>query len=295
MEHSLLEYERTLGNHLFWVTLALVAIWEGIASRRALTAPLRLRWINNLVLSLAGTLVTRWLFPMLGVTFALLVARRGWGLFHIAPVPFWVAVLLSLLALDLARYLEHWLYHRVSALWRLHRLHHADLNCDVTTGLRFHPFETIVTTGATLGLVAVLGVPSVAVLIDQTVLGVSILFAHGNIRMAGRWEALLRLWLVTPEMHRVHHSASVRETDSNLSVVYAWWDRLFGTYVEQPRRGHEGMTVGLDHLRERKHLTLPWLLVQPFLSDRAAGAPFTPSRPPGASASAGHSVGRSSA
>ena len=269
MEQTLLEYERTLAGHLFWVTLAVVAVWEGIAPRRALSAPLRLRWFNNLAIWGVGTLVTRWTFPILGVAFALLVAQRGWGLFHLIPLPSWLVILLSLVALDLARYIEHWLYHRIPVLWRLHRLHHADLDCDVTAGLRFHPLEAIITAGTTLGVVAALGAPPVAVLVDQALMGASIIFAHGNIRLAGRWEALLRLVVVTPEMHRVHHSAVVRETDSNLSVVYSWWDRLFGTYVTQPGHGHEKMTIGLDRFRERKHLTLPWLLIQPFLPDRA--------------------------
>lgn len=269
MEQTLLEYERTLAGHLFWITLAVVAVWEGIAPRRALIAPLRLRWFNNLAMWVIGALVTRLIFPILGVAFALLVAQRGWGLFHIVALPAWLAILLSLAALDLARYVEHWLNHRIPVLWRLHRLHHADLDCDVTAGLRFHPLEALISAGATLGVVAALGVPAVAVLVDQALLGASILFAHGNIRMSGRWEALLRLVVVTPEMHRVHHSAVVRETDSNLSVIYSWWDRLLGTYVTQPAQGHERMTIGLDRFRERKHLTLPWLLIQPFLPDRA--------------------------
>src|SRR5262245_60883293 len=269
MEESLLEYERTLAGHLFWLTLAGVAVWEGLAPRRALIASLRLRWLNNIAVWAIGTLVTRWIFPLLGVAFALLVAQRGWGLFHLLALPSWLAFPLSLIALDLARYVEHWLYHRIPALWRLHRLHHADLDCDVMAGLRFHPLETIVTSGATLGVVAALGVPPGAVVVDQALLGVSILFAHGNVRLTGRWEALLRLLVVTPEMHRVHHSAVVRETDSNLSVVYSWWDRLFGTYVGRPAHGHAPLTIGLYRFRGRKHLTLPWLLIQPVLPDRA--------------------------
>jgi len=271
MESTLLAYQGTLLGCALWLTLAAVASWEWIAPRRELTASLRVRWVSNLGLWLIGDLAARWVFPLFGVAWALYVAERGWGLFYLLSVPSWFAVVISLPALDLVRYGKHRLYHLLPPLWRVHRVHHADVDCDVTAGVRFHPIEAIVDTASILVVVAALGVPPVAVLSDQLLLVVSAPLTHGNVRISARWESLLRVVFVTPEMHRVHHSAVARETDSNFSVLYSWWDRLFGTYVDQPRDGHERMTIGLARFRERKHSLLPWLLIQPFLPEPVTG------------------------
>jgi sterol desaturase/sphingolipid hydroxylase (fatty acid hydroxylase superfamily) len=265
MERTLLANEATLVGCAFWLTLAFVASWEGIAPRRALTASLRVRWVSNLGIWLIGNLAARWAFPLLGVAFAVYVADRDWGLFRLLSLPSWLAVAISFPALDLFRYGKHRLYHRLRPLWRLHRVHHTDMDCDVTAGVRFHPIEGLADAAATLAMIAALGVPPVAVLVDQLLSLVSGFFTHGNVRIPARWESLLRLVFVTPEMHRVHHSALARETDSNFSTLYSWWDRLFGTYVAQPAGGHDRMTLGLEQFRDRKYLWLPWMLVQPFL------------------------------
>lgn len=267
MEPTLLAYQGTLLGCAFWLSLAVVASWEWIAPRRELTASLRIRWVSNFGVWLIGDLATRWVFPLFGVAWALYVADRGWGLFHLLSLPAWLAVAISLPTLDLFRYGKHRLYHWLRPLWRLHRVHHADLDCDVTAGVRFHPIEGLADTAFALAVIAVLGVPPVAVLVDQLLSLASGPFTHGNVRIPARWEGLLRLVFVTPEMHRVHHSAVARETDSNFSTLYSWWDRLFGTYVDQPAEGHERMTLGLRRFRDRKHMLLPWLLIQPFLKE----------------------------
>jgi len=271
MESSLVAYGATLVGCVFWLTLALVASWEWIAPRRELTSSLRLRWTNNFGVWLVDDLATRWAFPMVGVAFAIFVAQRGWGLFHLLAVPSWLAAVISLPLLDLIRYWEHWLYHRVPLFWRMHRMHHTDVDCDVTAAIRSHPFQALTGTASTLVMIAALGVPPVAVVVDQVLGAASSLFTHGNVRIPPRFDAVLRWIFVTPEMHRVHHSSVSAETDSNFCQVYPWWDRLFGTYVEQPRAGHERMTIGLERFRERKHSLLPWMLALPFFPESVTG------------------------
>jgi sterol desaturase/sphingolipid hydroxylase (fatty acid hydroxylase superfamily) len=279
LEHALLRYEATLGVSVLLLTVGLVAVWERLAPRRWLRVPRRARWLNNFALWLIGESLARAALPVLGVAFALLVARRQWGVLHQVSAPSWLAIAVSLPALDLARYTLHSLYHHLPPLWRLHRVHHADLDCDVTAAVRFHPLETVLSAAASLAVIALLGVPAPAVLVDQVLLLAVTVFAHANVTVPARCDAALRLVLVTPDMHRVHHSAAVVETDSNLATMYSWWDRLFGTYVAQPAAGHEGMTIGLDRFRERKHLTLPWMLVQPFLPEPGLSGPRVKNRP----------------
>jgi sterol desaturase/sphingolipid hydroxylase (fatty acid hydroxylase superfamily) len=265
MESTLLEYEGTVVGCMFWLTLALVATWEAVAPRRTQTSSLRWRWPSNFGVWLASDLMMRWALPVAGVAFALLAAQRGWGLFHRVSLPLWLTVAMSLAAFDLVRYLEHRLYHALPLLWRMHRMHHTDVDCDLTVGIRFHPLESLVSGASALGVIAALGAPPVAVLVDRALVAASTLFAHGNVRIGARGEGLLRLVFVTPETHRIHHSAAAPETDSNFGTLYTWWDRLLGTHVEQPAAGHEGMTIGLERFRERKHSRLDWMLAQPFL------------------------------
>ena len=179
--------------------------------------------------------------------------------------PSWAAVILSIAALDCTIYLQHVMFHAVPALWRLHRMHHTDLDFDVTTGLRFHPIEIILSMGIKLATVVGIGQPALGMLIFEVSLNGTSMFNHGNIRLPASIDRVLRFFVVTPDMHRVHHSVILRETNSNFGFNLPWWDRLLGTYRDQPAAGHEGMTIGLGQFRDAKRLTLPWMLALPFI------------------------------
>jgi len=181
-------------------------------------------------------------------------------------LPPWLKIMLGVASLDLAIYFQHVMFHAVPALWRLHMMHHTDLDFDVTTGVRFHPIEIILSMGIKMTVVVVLGIAALAVLIFEVLLNGTSMFNHGNVRLPRRIDRWLRLFVVTPEMHRVHHSVVIRETNSNFGFNLPWWDRLLGTYRPQPAAGHEGMTIGLSHFRDPKRLTLPWLLALPFIN-----------------------------
>ena len=202
--------------------------------------------------------------PAGAVGFALLAEARAWGLFNILAWPTWIEVLSALLVLDLAIYLQHRVFHYVPVLWRLHRMHHADLDVDVTTGARFHPIEILLSLGIKFLVVVALGAPAVAVLIFEIGLNATSMFNHSNVRMPAMVDRVLRCLVVTPDMHRVHHSIIRRETDSNFGFNFPWWDRLFGTYRPEPEAGHHGMTLGIDKFRDPKELRLDRMLVQPF-------------------------------
>jgi sterol desaturase/sphingolipid hydroxylase (fatty acid hydroxylase superfamily) len=213
------------------------------------------------------TVLVRLLFPTTAVGLALVAEAQGWGLFHALALPIWVSVPLAVLALDLAIYLQHVLFHAVPALWRLHRMHHADLEFDVTTGARFHPIEILLSMGIKLGVVAALGAPAVAVLAFEVLLNATSMFNHSNVRMPAWLDRVVRWIVVTPDMHRVHHSIAVRETNSNFGFNLPWWDRLFGTYRDQPAAGHEAMTLGIEQFRDPAEQRLDHMLTQPFRDD----------------------------
>jgi sterol desaturase/sphingolipid hydroxylase (fatty acid hydroxylase superfamily) len=192
---------------------------------------------------------------------------RGWGLFNLMAVPAWVGVVSSVVVLDLAIYLQHVLFHAVPVLWRLHRMHHADLEFDVSTGLRFHPLEILLSMLIKFTVIVALGAPAVAVLIFEVLLNATSMFNHGNVRIPTSLDRTLRWIVVTPDMHRVHHSILSRETNSNFGFNLPWWDRLFGTYWAQPTAGHDGMTIGIEQFREPRELGLDRMLLQPFRGD----------------------------
>jgi sterol desaturase/sphingolipid hydroxylase (fatty acid hydroxylase superfamily) len=204
------------------------------------------------------------IFPTAAVGVALLAETRQWGLFQSIPAPEWLAIAASILILDLVVYLQHVLFHAAPALWRLHRMHHADLEFDVTTGLRFHPVEIVISMLIKMGLVAALGAPALAVLIFEVLLNATSMFNHGNVRMPAALDAVLRWFVVTPDMHRVHHSIVPRETNSNFGFNLSCWDRLFGTYRRAPAAGHEGMTIGVEQFRDPRELRLDRMLAQPW-------------------------------
>ena len=248
----------------FFTILLLVAVWEFAAPRRRLTVSKVGRWFNNLGIIFIDSLLVKLLFPVAAMGVAAAAHKNGWGLFNYLQIPDGFSVLMSVLVLDLIIYLQHLMFHAVPVLWRLHMVHHADLDIDVTTGLRFHPIEIIVSMLIKMAAIAALGPPVLAVLIFEIALNGTAMFNHGNIRLPEKIDRYLRLLVVTPDMHRVHHSVTIRETNSNFGFNFPWWDRLFGTYRAQPVAGHTGMTIGLSQFRKVKQVTLPQLLLLPF-------------------------------
>jgi sterol desaturase/sphingolipid hydroxylase (fatty acid hydroxylase superfamily) len=246
---------------------AVMAAWEILAPRRDQRLGRGTRWPGNIGVVVFDTLLVRLLFPTTAVGLALVAEARGWGLFHVLDLLPWSSVLFAVMTLDLAIYLQHVLFHAVPVLWRLHRMHHADLEIDVTTGARFHPIEILLSMGIKLGVVAALGAPAVGVLAFEVLLNVTSMFNHSNVRIPTPLDRVLRWLVVTPDMHRVHHSIVVRETNSNFGFNLPWWDRLFGTYRDQPAAGHEAMTVGIEQFREPAEQRLDRMLTQPFRED----------------------------
>jgi sterol desaturase/sphingolipid hydroxylase (fatty acid hydroxylase superfamily) len=270
MEALLLAHEASVRLGCFVAVLGAMAAWEVLSPRRALSQRRSLRWTNNLALAAFGTLLVRIALPVAAVGVAEFTAQRGLGLLNALRVaPVW-AFPISLVALDLVIYLQHRLFHAVPLLWRLHRVHHADLDFDVTTGARFHPLEILLSMLVKFAAVLALGAPAAAVLAFEIVLNATSMFNHGNVGLWPRVDRVLRLFVVTPEMHRVHHSIERLETDSNFGFSLPWWDRLFATYCAQPAAGHEAMTIGIDAFRDTRELGLDRMLLQPFRRDLGA-------------------------
>ena len=248
----------------FVAVLVTMALWEVLTPRRPSSYSRIRRWPNNLGIVALNTALVRILLPGAAVGLALIGEQRGWGLLNHLPVPRWAAVLASMILLDLAIYLQHVMFHAVPALWRVHRMHHTDLHFDVTTGVRFHPIEIVLSMLFKLGLVAALGAPAMGVLLFEVLLNATALFNHGNVRMPLGLDRLLRWLVVTPDMHRVHHSILVQETNSNFGFNLPWWDWLLGTYRDQPAVGHNAMTIGIEQFRDARELRLDRMLLQPF-------------------------------
>jgi sterol desaturase/sphingolipid hydroxylase (fatty acid hydroxylase superfamily) len=248
----------------FLAVLCAMAVWEVVEPRRRREIPRVIRWTNNFGVVVIDTLVVRLAFPVLAVGLAAIAGDRGWGLFNVLDTPGWLSVPVSVVALDLVVYLQHVMFHAVPALWRVHRMHHADLEFDVSTGLRFHPIEIALSMGLKMGFVVVIGPPAIAVLIFEVLLNATSMFNHSNVAIPRQIDRMLRLFVVTPDMHRVHHSIHPSETNSNFGFNLPWWDRLLGTYRAQPRDGHTDMVIGINQFRTRRDLWLDRMLVQPF-------------------------------
>jgi sterol desaturase/sphingolipid hydroxylase (fatty acid hydroxylase superfamily) len=264
---TLLIFEQYIRLVAFCGIFAVMALWELIGPRRKQTVGRTWRWPNNLGVVLVDTVLVRILFPTTAVGLALVANERGIGLLNVVSVPPSIGVVVSVILLDLAIYFQHVLFHAVPMLWRLHRMHHADLDIDVSTGLRFHPIEILLSMLIKLTVVIALGAPAVAVLVFEMLLNATSMFNHSNVRLPLGFDRLLRWFVVTPDMHRVHHSVITRETNSNFGFNLPWWDRLFGTYRAQPAAGHETMTIGIEQFRDPRELGLDRMLVQPFRSD----------------------------
>lgn len=251
----------------FMAVFGLMSLWELIAPRRKPSFTRRLRWFHNIAITLLNSAVIRVLFPAAAVGTAFVGELNAWGLFNELHVPSPVAGLLSFVLLDLTIYAQHFVFHHVPYLWRLHRMHHADLDIDVSTGARFHTLEIVVSMVIKISVVILLGAPAWSVLLFEILLNATSMFNHSNIRMPVEVDRVIRKIVVTPDMHRVHHSVIIEETNSNFGFNFPWWDRIFGTYRDQPSRGHEEMTIGLANFRDPKYLTLHWMLAIPFLKN----------------------------
>jgi sterol desaturase/sphingolipid hydroxylase (fatty acid hydroxylase superfamily) len=265
IEQFILANEPLIRLGFFLGIFAVIGTWELLAPRRALAVSKTLRWASNLGLVVLNTVVLRLIFPLAGANMALFCAEHGWGLLNHFHVPWLLAVPLVVIAMDFIIWLQHVMFHAVPALWRLHRVHHADLDYDVTTGARFHPIEIILSMLIKFATIVVLGAPVVAVVIFEVMLNATAMFNHGNIGLPAALDRWLRWFLVTPDMHRVHHSIEDDESNSNFGFNLTWWDRLFGTYRNQPRAGHIGMTIGIrDHRDPREVARLDGMLLLPF-------------------------------
>jgi sterol desaturase/sphingolipid hydroxylase (fatty acid hydroxylase superfamily) len=262
-----MQYESILRFIIFFAIFTAVALFELKSPCRKLTTSKKIRWINNLAIVIGNPILLRLVFPFLAVDMAIIAHERGWGLLNILEWPYWMEIVAGIILLDLVIYLQHVMFHAVPLFWRLHMMHHADLDLDLTTGLRFHPIEIMLSMGIKISAICVFGPPVLSVLVFEVILNGMAMFNHGNIKIPTQLDRFLRYFVVTPDMHRVHHSVIIRETNSNFGFNLSCWDRLFGTYQAQPKKGHEGMTIGLSQFRDPKKLTLPRLLILPITSD----------------------------
>ncbi len=262
-----MSHEGTVRIAFFFGILIIMAVWEVLLPRRALTVSKILRWVSNIGIVVLYTVALRIVFPILAIDLAIIAAQRGWGLLNNISMPGWMSVVAGVFTLDLVIYLQHIMFHTLPVLWRLHMMHHADLDIDATTGLRFHPIEIFISMGIKLAAIAAFGPPVLAVLIFEIILNATAMFNHSNVYLPLKFDAFLRLLVVTPDMHRVHHSVTIRETNSNFGFNFPWWDRLFGTYRPQPAAGHTGMTIGLAQLRDAQWQNLFRMLILPFVGD----------------------------
>lgn len=270
MSEYLLGHEPVVRLAAFASVFSVMALWEIMAPRRTQVVGRISRWPSNLGVVVLDAILVRILFPITATGLALLAEAKGFGLFNVWPIAGWIAIIASVVILDLVIYLQHVLFHAVPALWRLHRMHHADLEFDLTTGARFHPIEILLSMLIKFALIGALGTPAVAVLIFEVLLNATAIFNHSNVRLPGSIDRVVRCLIVTPDMHRVHHSVVVYETNSNFGFNLSWWDRLFGTYRPEPAAGHERMTIGVEEIRDPTEQRLDRMLTQPFrVSDRS--------------------------
>ncbi|EDP60087.1 sterol desaturase family protein [Vibrio sp. AND4] len=249
---------------MFITVLMLCTLWENKLPRKRLTVGRSFRWFNNLTLAALNSIVIAVVMPIAAFQTAIIAHENQWGLLNALALPTWLNVLMAVVILDLIIYLQHVVFHRVEPLWKLHRLHHADLDIDVTTGTRFHPLEIILSMAVKVAAVFVLGVHPIAIVVFEIILNASAMFSHCNAKLPSTWDVKLRKWVVTPDMHRVHHSVIARETHSNFGFFLSIWDRLFGTYLAQPEMGHDDVVIGVPEIRNKDEQRLDKLITQPF-------------------------------
>ncbi|MBV1873355.1 MAG: sterol desaturase family protein [Gammaproteobacteria bacterium] len=265
-DELIIKNELTIRLAFFFAVFSSVALWESVAPKRVLILPKAFRWVNNLGMTALNSLMLRILFPAAAAGFAVFIDTQGWGVLHNIEINSLSAVVFSVIVLDFAIYLQHVLFHAVPLLWRFHRVHHADLDYDVTTGARFHPLEMVLSMLIKFMVISVLGPPVAAVILFEVLLNVTAMFNHGNIHVPERIDRVLRWFLVTPDMHRVHHSVEEDESNSNFGFSIPWWDRCLGTYRDQPRAGHQKMFIGLLQYRKPEQVNkLLGMLMFPFI------------------------------
>jgi len=248
----------------FLAIFAAMAVWEACRPRLTLAQGRGKRWPINLGITVLDMVLVRFTVGAAAVQASFFAAERGWGLFHLVDVPGWVAFVASWAMLDFGIYLQHIMVHAIPVLWRLHMVHHADLGFDVTTGLRFHPLEIFFSMGIKVAMVLLIGPPAGAVILFEILLNAGSLFNHGNVAIPVGVDRWVRRLIVTPDMHRVHHSVAMFETNSNFGFSVSIWDRLCGTYRAQPAAGHERMKIGLAPYRDRAQLGFFRLMLLPF-------------------------------
>jgi sterol desaturase/sphingolipid hydroxylase (fatty acid hydroxylase superfamily) len=270
MSEGFLSRASEIYAYAFFGTVMVIALVEWAVPRRRPGETLALRWFGNVAIWILDSIAIKAVFPLGTIAWAVVCAERGWGLLHAVAWPAWLGLLITAISLDLVNYGQHYLLHRIPLLWRLHRTHHSDAEFDFTTGLRFHPVESLFTTSMQLLAIFLLGASPLAVLAVQLAFVAISFIEHGNLRVPAGVDRFVRLVFVTPDMHRIHHSQATGESQANFSNLFSWWDRLFRTYVHAPAAGHDGIVFGLPEFTGRKHATLPWMLVQPFLSESEA-------------------------
>jgi len=269
MTELIVNNEANIRMSFFFSTFIIMALWEIVSPRRPLLIKKSIRWLNNIALLIVNIIVVRLIFPTATIGMVIFVNEQGWGLFHYFNMPFWITTIASIIILDFVVYLQHVLVHAVPLFWRLHRLHHTDQDYDVTTGTRFHPIEIFLSMFVKFGVIIILGPSILAVIIFEIVLNVMAMFNHSNVNIPLKLDAIIRLFFVTPDMHRVHHSVEVDETNCNYGFSLSLWDRIFGTYLAQPKAGHINMTIGLRGFEDKKVSTyLPALLLQPLINKK---------------------------
>ncbi len=266
----MLNHETAIRLIAFIAVFGLMALWEGVAPRRTRSYPRWNRWPSNLAIVILNAVSVRMILPATAVSLALIGEGRHWGLLNNVETPIGIAMIVSIVLLDAAIYLQHVMFHAVPALWRVHRMHHTDLDFDVTTGARFHPIEIVLSMLIKFGVIVAIGAPAPGVLLFEVLLNAISMFNHGNALIPTAIDQRLRWLLVTPDMHRVHHSIVVNETNSNFGFNLPWWDRWFGTYRDRPAAGHEAMTIGIEEFRDERELRLDRMLSQPFRGESGA-------------------------
>jgi len=258
------KYEPVLRILAFVGGFGLLAGWEYFSPKRQLTKSKYKRWVNNIILLMTSTILVRLLVPTAAIGSAYLVEANQWGLINTFELPALLEFCLAMILLDLFIYFQHAMFHVLPTLWRFHRVHHADMDVDVSTGLRFHPIEILISAALKIIFIVMSGAPVLAVICFEVILNLSSMFTHSNINLNTSFERVMRWFIVTPDMHRVHHSVRENETNSNFGFNLSLWDRLFGTYIQEPRDGQMNMTIGLDQFREPECQTLKGLLLMPF-------------------------------
>jgi sterol desaturase/sphingolipid hydroxylase (fatty acid hydroxylase superfamily) len=261
-------HEPVIRLGIFVIVLIAMVLWEILTPRRPQALGRLQRWPSNFGIVVLDTLLVRVLFPMGAVAMALWCEVNGYGLMNLLALPIWITIPLCVILLDLTIYAQHVAFHAMPMLWRLHRMHHADTEIDVTTGARFHPVEIILSMLLKIAVVVLLGAPAVGVLAFEVLLNATAMFNHSNVRLPAALDKVLRHVVVTPDMHRVHHSVRPEETHSNFGFNMPWWDRLFGTYRDQPEAGHDAMSIGLPEFRDPAEQRLDRMLTQPFRDER---------------------------